>query len=177
VKDGTTFLEELDKKNQLATSSKDPFGSKAIVDKIIEVILKYNLEFSIEEFSMGVVDLFRKRIRIYFNGRFGDYVNKLSDNQEKIFNFIWRTNETLVFLEENYEKLKFIMHKISYTENIKLTGGYDYTFDLYRNKQSLLVQMQFIENILKTNNNIFNNSQYIYIFQGFYRYINSIVKI
>lgn len=174
ISDKFYLLQELERRNQLATSSKDPFGSKGIVDKIIELVIKY--ELVLPKMEEKLVELFNKRFKIYLQNRYGDYLNKLKNKEEITLENMWKVNFALLFIEEYYERLSNIVNRISYTENVKFAGGFDASFDLYRNKHSLVVQLQFIESILKTNSNIFSNPQYIYIFQGFYRYISSIIE-
>lgn len=65
ISEKLNFLMEVTDKNQLATSTKDPFATKDITDKILKLLEKNNLSIPYDFMTDTLKDFFKKRLELY----------------------------------------------------------------------------------------------------------------
>jgi hypothetical protein len=159
------FLINLSKNNNLATSTKDPFTSKQIIDKLLLKLIDLNKDlplFIIEDKYLK--DLFQKRLEIYIKKKY-KFKLKVENLTIKNINYI------INFLNINYERLISIVNRIKYFVNKEKVS----TTPLINNYplEEKLLEIEYLLN----NEIIENNIKYIEIISLFFEYINNILDL
>jgi len=162
------FLEELAKRKQLFTSDKDPFGSKSIIDVLVDIFLDIKVPH-LPPMPEELLHLFYKRIEKYFLQKSFQYSNKIYYKNLPL----GAIEKLLIFLEINYTKLQKLLQRTKF-----------FLKSLPKDKDNphkvlpipIEEQIPYIEHILETIS-IKDNTEYLYVFEDFVQSIKNIIII